>query len=382
MVERAGLVPVALSPLTADLRDLPFALLAEREQVAVDEVGMRGGKAVRQARREERCHTSVGRPVMSGVRSPTLNRINTEGTTIMKLVIIGGTGLIGSKLVAGLREGGHDAVAAAPNTGVNSLTGEGLAEALQGASVVVDVSNSPSFEDTAVMEFFTTCTRNLLEACAQPASRTTWRSQSWEPSGWPRVATPPRQDCAGAADQGVVIPYSIVHATQFFEFVKSIAAAATEGETVRLAPVLIQPMAADDVAKAVGRIAVGTPVNGAVEVAGPDEFRLDELIREGLGAREDRREVVVDPQRSTSVPTSASARSCPPTAHGWARSTSRSGSASRCPSIDSPDQGDARASGRAGRRARQHVAGELPATRYSYRKAIIGSTRLARRAGR
>jgi uncharacterized protein YbjT (DUF2867 family) len=214
----------------------------------------------------------------------------------MKLVIIGGTGLIGSKLVTKLREHGHEAVAAAPNTGVNTLTGEGLAEALQGASVVVDVSNSPSFEDTAVMEFFTTSTRNLLKAAGAAGvthyvALSVVGTERLSESGYFRAKTAQEQLIKESS-----IPYSIVHATQFFEFVKSIAAAATEGNTVRLAPVFIQPMAADDVAKAVGRIAVGTPVNGIVEVAGPEQFRLDELIRDGLKARQDPREVVADPQ--------------------------------------------------------------------------------------
>jgi uncharacterized protein YbjT (DUF2867 family) len=214
----------------------------------------------------------------------------------MKLVIIGGTGLIGSKLVAKLRERGHDAVAASPDTGVNTLTGEGLAEALQGASVVVDVSNSPSFEDQAVMAFFTASTRNLLEA-ARAAGVTHYVALSvvgterLSESGYFRAKTAQEQLIKASS-----IPYSIVHATQFFEFVKKIAADATNGNTVRLAPVFIQPMAADDVARAVGRIAVGTPVNGIVEVAGPEQFRLDELIREGLAARQDPREVVADPQ--------------------------------------------------------------------------------------
>jgi uncharacterized protein YbjT (DUF2867 family) len=213
----------------------------------------------------------------------------------MKLVIIGGTGLIGSKLVTRLREHGHEAVPASPDTGVNTLTGEGLAEVLQGASVVVDVSNSPSFEDAAVMKFFTTSTRNLLEA-AGAAGVTHYVALSV-------VGTERLSDsgyfCAKAAQEQLIrgssVPYSIVHATQFFEFVKRIADDATVGATVRLPPVLIQPMAADDVAKAVGRIAVGAPLNGTVEVAGPQQFRFDELIRQGLGARNDPREVVVDP---------------------------------------------------------------------------------------
>jgi uncharacterized protein YbjT (DUF2867 family) len=214
----------------------------------------------------------------------------------MKLVIIGGTGLIGSKLVTKLLEHGHEAVAAAPDTGVNTLTGEGLAEALQGASVVVDVSNSPSFEDAAVMEFFTTSTRNLLKAAGAAGvthyvALSVVGTERLSESGYFRAKTAQEQLIKESS-----IPYSIVHATQFFEFVKNIAAAATEGNTVRLAPVFIQPMAADDVAKAVGRIAVGTPVNGIVEVAGPEQFRLDELIRQGLRARQDPREVVADPQ--------------------------------------------------------------------------------------
>jgi len=213
----------------------------------------------------------------------------------MKLVIIGGTGLIGSKLVTKLREHGHEAVAASPDTGVNTLTGEGLAEALQGASVVVDVSNSPSFEDAAVMEFFTTSTRNLLKA-ASTANVTHYVALSVV--GTERIHDSPYLRAKNAQEaliRAAGIPYSIVHATQFFEFVKRIADEATVGTTVRLPPVLIQPMAADDVAKAVGRIAVGTPVNGTVEVAGPQQLRFDELIRQGLAARNDPREVVVDP---------------------------------------------------------------------------------------
>src|SRR5687768_803301 len=213
----------------------------------------------------------------------------------MKLVIIGGTGLIGSKLVTTLREHGHEAVAAAPNTGVNTLTGEGLADALRDAAVVVDVSNSPSFEDTAVMEFFTTATRNLLEYATAAGVRhyvalSVVGTERLSESGYFRAKIAQEQLIKRSS-----IPYSIVHATQFFEFVMNIAAAATDGNTVRLAPVLIQPMAADDVAKAVGRIALGAPVNGVVEVAGPEQFRLDELIRQSLRARNDSREVVSDP---------------------------------------------------------------------------------------
>src|SRR5262245_58467643 len=213
----------------------------------------------------------------------------------MKLVIIGGTGLIGSKLVARLREHGHEALPASPDTGVNTLTGEGLAEVLQGASVVVDVSNSPSFEESAVMAFFTTSTRNLLKYAAGAGVR---HYVALSVVGTERIPDSPYLRAKNAQEtliKGGGIPYSIVHATQFFEFVKRIADEATVGTTVRLPPVLIQPMAAEDVAKAVGRIAVGAPVNGTVEVAGPQQFRFDELIRQGLAAYHDTREVVADP---------------------------------------------------------------------------------------
>jgi uncharacterized protein YbjT (DUF2867 family) len=213
----------------------------------------------------------------------------------MKIVVIGGSGLIGSKLVANLDEHGHEAVAASPDSGVNTLTGDGLAKALDGAAVVVDVSNSPSLEDAAVMEFFETSTRNVLAAEAAAGvghhvALSVVGTARLSESGYFR---------AKIAQEALIrdssIPYSIVHATQFFEFVKSIAAAATDGNTVRLAPVLIQPMAADDVARAVGQVSVGSPVNGIVEVAGPEQFRLDELIRRGLSARDDPREVIADP---------------------------------------------------------------------------------------
>src|SRR5262249_19713140 len=190
--------------------------------------------------------------------------------------------LIGSKLVTKLREHGHEAVPASPNTGVNTLTGDGLAEVLQGASVVVDVSNSPSFEEKAVMEFFTTSTRNLLKAADAAGVK---HYVALSVVGTERLPDSPYFLAKNAQEtliKGGGIPYSIVHATQFFEFVKRMADDATVGTTVRLPPALIQPMAADDVAQAVGRIAVGTPVNGIVEVAGPQQFRFDELIREGL----------------------------------------------------------------------------------------------------
>ncbi|MEU3216679.1 SDR family oxidoreductase [Streptomyces sp. NPDC006971] len=214
----------------------------------------------------------------------------------MKIAVIGGTGLIGSKLVAKLSEHGHEAVPAAPSTGVNTLTGEGLAEVLKGASVVVDVSNSPSFEDDAVMTFFRTSTTNLLRAEANAGvthhvALSVVGTERLQESGYFR-AKQAQEELIKASG----IPYSIVHATQFFEFVKGIAASATDGDTVRLAPVKIQPMYSDDVAAAVGRTAVGAPVNGIVEVAGPDTFHLDELIRTGLAAENDPRTVVTDPQ--------------------------------------------------------------------------------------
>ena len=213
----------------------------------------------------------------------------------MKLVIIGGTGLIGSKLVTKLRELGHEAVPASPDTGVNTLTGAGLAEVLQGASVVVDVSNSPSFEESAVMEFFTTSTRNLLQYAAAAGVK---HYVALSVVGTERIPDSPYLRAKNAQEtliKGGGIPYSIVHATQFFEFVKRIADDATVGTTVRVPAALIQPMAADDVAKAVGQIAVGTPVSGTVEVAGPQPFRFDELIRQSLAVRNDPRQVVVDP---------------------------------------------------------------------------------------
>jgi uncharacterized protein YbjT (DUF2867 family) len=213
----------------------------------------------------------------------------------MKIVVIGGSGLIGSKLVAKLGEHGHEAVAASPRSGVNTITGEGLAEALDGASVVVDVSNSPSFEDAAVLEFFETSTRNLLAAetvagVGHHVALSVVGTERLSESGFFRAKIAQEKLIKESS-----IPYSIVHATQFFEFVGSIAEAAADGDTVRLAPVLIQPMAAEDVAGAVGRVSVGSPVNGTVEVAGPERFRLDELVRRGLSARDDPREVIADP---------------------------------------------------------------------------------------
>lgn len=214
----------------------------------------------------------------------------------MKIVVIGGSGLIGSKLVAKLGEQGYQAVAASPNTGVNTLTGEGLAEVLKGASVVVDVSNSPSWEDKAVMEFFATSTRNLLtyEAAAgvgHHVALSVVGTDRLSESGYFRAKIAQEKLIKESS-----IPYSIVRATQFFEFLKGIADISTHGNTVRVAPVVFQPMAADDVASAVGRIAVGPPVNGIVEIGGPEQFRMDELVRRRLAALKDSREVIPDPK--------------------------------------------------------------------------------------
>ncbi len=215
--------------------------------------------------------------------------------SIRKIVVIGGTGLIGSKVITKLGEQGYEAVAAAPNTGVNTLTGEGLAEVLEGASVVIDVSNSPSFSDAQVMEFFETSTGNLLtyEAAAgvrHHVALSIVGCDSLLDSGYMRAKVAQEKLIKESS-----ISYSIVRATQFFEFVNRIADEATDGNTVRLPPVGFQPMAADDVASAVARVAAASPLNGIVEVAGPEQFRFDELIRMGLSARKDSREVIADP---------------------------------------------------------------------------------------
>jgi uncharacterized protein YbjT (DUF2867 family) len=216
----------------------------------------------------------------------------------MKIVVIGGTGLIGSKLVAKLDEQGHDAVAASPASGVNTLTGEGLPEVLEGAKVVVDVSNSPDWADDAVMHFFETSTRNLLAAETEArvqhhVALSVVGTDRLTESGYFRAKLAQEQLIERSP-----IPYSIVHATQFYEFVKGIADEATDGNEVHLPPALFQPMAADDVAAGVARVAVGEPVNGIVEIAGPQQFRLDQLVRNLLNAAGDPREVVTDPQAS------------------------------------------------------------------------------------
>jgi len=213
----------------------------------------------------------------------------------MKIVVVGGTGLIGSKLVGKLREHRHEAIAASPNTGVNTLTGDGLAEVLKGASVVVDVTNSPSWEDAAVLKFFETSTRNLLtsEAAASVGHHVALSvvgTDRLSESGYFRAKIVQEKLIKESS-----IPYTIVRATQFFEFVKGIADISMVGDRVHVPPVLFQPMAADDVATAIGRIAVAPPVNGTVEIAGPEQFRMDELVRRRLAALRDPREVVADP---------------------------------------------------------------------------------------
>jgi uncharacterized protein YbjT (DUF2867 family) len=213
----------------------------------------------------------------------------------MRIVVIGGSGLIGSKLVAKLRERGHEAIAASPKSGVNTLTGEGLAEALKGASVVVDVTNSPSWEDAAVMKFFETSTRNLLgygtaAGVGHLVALSVVGADRLAESGYFRAKIAQEKLIKSSA-----MPYTIVQATQFFEFVKGIADISFDGKKVRLPSVLFQPIASDDVASAVGRVAVGPPVNGTVEIAGPEVFRLDELVRRQLAALGDPREVVADP---------------------------------------------------------------------------------------
>jgi uncharacterized protein YbjT (DUF2867 family) len=213
----------------------------------------------------------------------------------MKIVVIGGSGLIGSQLVVKLDRRGHETVAASPNPGVDTLTGEGLADAVTGAAVVVDVSSSLSFEDAAALEFFDTWTRNLLAAEAAAGvghhvALSVVGTERLTESGYFRAKLAQEQLIKSSS-----IPYSIVRATQFYELLNRIAADATDGNTVRLPPALIQPIAADDVASALGRIAVGSPLNGIVEIAGPDQFRLDELIGARLSAIGDPREVLTDP---------------------------------------------------------------------------------------
>lgn len=212
----------------------------------------------------------------------------------MKIVVIGGTGLIGSKVVSNLRQKGHEAIAAAPNTGVNTLTGEGLAAALTGAEVVVDLANSPSFADEAVMAFFKTAGHNLLAAEATAGVRhhialSVVGTDRLPESGYLRAKLA-QEDLIRTSG----IPYTIVRATQFFEFIGAIAQSATEGETVRLSPAHLQPVAADDVAAMMTEVAVSAPSNGIKELAGPERISLDELVRRYFRAKQDPRKVIAD----------------------------------------------------------------------------------------
>jgi uncharacterized protein YbjT (DUF2867 family) len=212
----------------------------------------------------------------------------------MKIVVIGGSGLIGTKLVKRLRERGHEVVAASPNSGVNTITGEGLAQALAGAQVVVDVANSPSFEDKAVLEFFETSGRNLLRAEAEAGvghhvALSVVGADRLPDSGYLR---------AKLAQEKLIkackIPYTILRSTQFFEFLGGIAQSATNGKMVRLSPALLQPIVSDDVADALADVTLAAPVNGTIEVAGPERISLDDLVRRFLSAKKDPRHVVAD----------------------------------------------------------------------------------------
>lgn len=212
----------------------------------------------------------------------------------MKIVVIGATGLIGSKVVGLLRGKGHDVLPASPNTGVNTITREGLAEALSGASVVVDVANSPSFEDQAVLEFFETAGRNLLAAetaagVSHHVALSVVGADHLSDSGYMRAKVMQEKLIRGST-----IPYTIVRSTQFFEFVGAITQSASDGTTIRLSPALLQPIASDDVATALAAVATGEPVCGIVELAGPEKIPLDALVRFYLAATGDRRQVIAD----------------------------------------------------------------------------------------
>lgn len=212
----------------------------------------------------------------------------------MKIVVIGGSGLIGANLVNRLRQRGHAVLAASPRTGVNTLTGEGLAEALIGAQVVVDVANSPSFEDRAVMEFFETSCRRLLAAedaaeVEHHLALSVVGSDRLPGSGYLRAKLTQERLIKASG-----VPYTILRATQFFEFIGGIIEAGADGDVIRLSPALLQPIAADDVAAALADLAVGPPLNDTLEVAGPESLPLDELAREAMAAKGDGRQVVAD----------------------------------------------------------------------------------------
>jgi uncharacterized protein YbjT (DUF2867 family) len=214
----------------------------------------------------------------------------------MKIIVIGGSGLIGKKVVMNLRQHGHEVVAASPSSGVNTVTGEGLAQALAGAQVVVDVANAPNWEDNAVLEFFKTSGRNLLAAetaagVGHHVALSVVGTDRLLASGYFR-AKMAQEELIKASK----IPYTIVRATQFFEFVGAIAQLATDGQTVRLPPAMMQPIVSDDVALALAEVALGQPLNGTVELAGPEKIRMDELVRKFLAASRDPRQVMTDPE--------------------------------------------------------------------------------------
>src|SRR5882724_8718367 len=240
----------------------------------------------------------IGIEYMLDITSPDLRVTKGPGERPrrfgMKIVVIGGSGLIGTKLVKNLREHGHEVVAASPSSGVNTLTGEGLAEALTDAQVVVDVANSPSFEDQAVLAFFETSGRHLLAAEAAAGvghhvALSVVGTDRLLASGYFRAKM--AQEHLIKASK---IPYTILRSTQFFEFVSGIAQSATEGQTVRLSPALVQPVVSDDVAAALADVAVEEPLNGTIELAGPEPIRLDELVRRFLSANRDARKVTTD----------------------------------------------------------------------------------------
>ena len=212
----------------------------------------------------------------------------------MKIVVIGGTGLIGSKVVAHLRQKGHEVLAAAPNTGVNTITGEGLAEALAGAEIVIDVANSPSFEDEAVMNFFKTAGRNLMAGEKAAGVRhhvalSVVGTDRLPDSGYLRAKLAQEELIKASG-----IPFTIIRSTQFFEFLGGIVQSATDGDTIRLSPALLQPVASDDVAALVAKVAMMPPKNGTIELAGPERIGLDDLVRHYLAAKHDSRKVVTD----------------------------------------------------------------------------------------
>ncbi|MGH6615394.1 SDR family oxidoreductase [Sphingomonas sp.] len=213
----------------------------------------------------------------------------------MKIVVIGGTGLIGSRVVEKLKEQGHDAFAAAPSTGVDTVTGEGLAEALAGTDVVVDLANSPSFEDQAAMDFFQAAGRNLTAAEVAAGVRhhvalSVVGTDRLQDSGYFRAKLAQEKLIKSSP-----VPYTLIHATQFFEFIRSIAGFSTQGDEVHLPPVQFQPMAAEDVASAVAEVAMAEPANDTIEIAGPDIFTLDEPVRQALAFDGDARVVIADP---------------------------------------------------------------------------------------